>query len=227
MQFFKRLFRGLNIWLVICIGMASLGMTVPQSAAAQTSCATSYCLWLPLVPSVPPVRIVSTTSYLQGNEVQIGGFVDTTIQQPVYDVRLEAHIFDAGGALLQSLPISPTLDATLPGQTNPFYLRADVCCQPKYIDLRLLTWKLSSPRTYVSLPVSVLEWNSTHFKVAVRNNQQVEVRDIVVVVREGTDELYVGRFDALAPGAMLSYEHDALDPFGFRFTTWAQAYLQP
>ena len=212
--------------LLCIIGVILAGMSKAQPISAQASCPLAHCLWAPFVSTFSPVQIVDQTWYPQGNEVEIVGMLETTTQQPVYDVLLQARIFDITGTLLQTIVITPTFDATLPGQSNPFEQNISVCCQPRRTEISLLSWQPSSARTYIALPVTLLEWGSEHFKVSVQNDQHTTIYHVIIQVNEGGTS-YIQRLDALAPGKIAKYEQEAFDPFGFSFFSWAQATLQP
>jgi hypothetical protein len=188
------------------------------------------CVWLPLVRAPEVVRFVGTPSiWVEGRSLLADGEIVTTGGAPLYDVLLEARIFNAAGTLVQTIPITPALRMTSPTSSNPFLLQTTLCCDAARAELSVRSWQASNAKAYVNVPVMAVRWTlGAGFAVSVHNEHPVPVYDVMVVVHHTLSQLYMHRFPVLAPGETAIYDNpEGDDPLGFFFRTWAQGQLSP
>jgi hypothetical protein len=171
-------------------------------------------VYLPLVsvPS-PPVQIAEAglTSMISG-QYFLRGDVTAIADHPVYDVAIEARLYDDYNNLLTTATGTTVLTATLPGQLNPFnvittYLRSDSPYVGRW-EAEITGWSLDSDRTY--LPATVVsirtEVHAPYFTVVyveVRNDNTQTVYDVRVVAWSLYQCVPIGSQSAaavLAPG---------------------------
>ena len=224
--------RGLCLFLALVVALYPWPSAERQAAAQGPTlpphCPRATCVWLPLIGTASPVTFQSTP-YIRINlnrTITIEASLVTTAEVPVYRVRYDALLFNAAESLVQTVPITPMLEITEPGSTNPIAVSITVCCDVKRVELRLASWQMSSDPPLVSLPVEMLRWTlGRGFAVAIRNNHDVPVHDVLVLVRH-TNGTYTKRFPLIAPGEVVIYDNPEGDDFlGFYFRTWAQGYL--
>jgi hypothetical protein len=122
----------------------------------------------------------------------------------------------------------PVLEMTEPGRVNAIIVSAPVCCDVARVELRLTSWQMSSDRPIVNLPVETLRWTlGSGFAVAIRNNRDVPVHDVRVLVRHTTGT-FAKQFPVIAPGETVIYDNPEGDDFwGFFFEASAQGHPAP
>lgn len=226
--------RGLCLLVVLLVALypwpSAEHQAAAQAATLPPGCPGATCVWLPLIGTASPVAFQSapTIQIDLNRTITIDADLVTTAEAPVYRVRYDALLFDAAERLVQTVPITPMLEMTEPGSTNPIAVSAAVCCDVRRVELRLVSWQMSSDPPLVSLPVETLRWTlGSGFAVAVRNNRDVPVRDVLVLVRHTTGT-YTKRFPLIAPGEVVIYDNpEGDDLWGFFFRTWAQGYVAP
>jgi hypothetical protein len=220
---FQRARRGLHLF-VACLVAISVVLPSPHLALSQNECEPRHCVWLPLVTNPEPVYIRSSSyAKVLGAMLAVEGELATFGSPPVYNVLLEARLLNGEGTLVQTLPITPLLDMTSPTSTNPFFLAAPVCCNATKAELRILSWQDSSPRSYVTLAVTIIDWTSGGFTVSVHNDNPSPVHNVVVVVRNTAINIYTKRYTVIASNETVVYDDpSAGDSFGLRFQAWAQ-----
>lgn len=201
-----------------------------SDATSPPLCSGATCVWLPLAGKASPVVFQGSPNIqISSNRtITIDAKLVTTAELPVYRVRYNALLFDKAKQLVQTVPITPVLEMTEPGRINLIATTFTACCDVERVELRLVSWQMSSDPSVVSLPVEQLRWTlGSGFAVAVHNNRDVPVRNVVVIVQHTTGT-YFERFAVIAPGEVVIYDNPEGDDYwGFFFRTWAQGHLAP
>jgi hypothetical protein len=172
-------------------------------------------------PAPPPTPLPATVFarnhrvYYEGETLYLVGEAVNGAPYPVFDVKVIATFYDAGGQLVGAQETLAALPATVPTQANPFKLA--LANAPAGVDRYelSLTWNDITLHTYDRVTV-VSESTRTDHGVEVygelRNDHMSEIRDIRLVVSfyDGAGavvDLYQGSpaSSSLPPGATTPY----------------------
>jgi hypothetical protein len=175
--------------LVLWVGLA-LALTGGGAAKEYSPpCPDSECIFLPLASNPPPVRVFEYQTYgsREGN-TQIVGDVITTSDRPIYDVQLEFRLFDRSSELIASASTQTALEATLPGQLNPFHFITNFdwtvwTDQVWRYEVAITGWSLESDSEYRPLTTDIISTEETLFlgtlvNVQVRNDESIPMADV-------------------------------------------------
>jgi hypothetical protein len=101
--------------------VALLCASSSRAAPAQLGCSQPNCIYLPAVFVPPPAHVTAVyfTRDRPGNILAQGEVINTTAN-PLYDVVVEARLYDETNQLIRTISGTTVLSATLPGQVSPF-----------------------------------------------------------------------------------------------------------
>ncbi len=141
-----------RIRFVCCllVGVLLLSLADRGAANSQVDCASAHCVYLPVVNFTIPVRIV----YDEGGRDRPGNYhlvanLTAATDDPVFDVVLEAKVYDQENQLLGVYTDTTSLVATLPGQLNPV----------------LIFTPLSVFDYTIHHELSIIDWNMQHDQI--------------------------------------------------------------
>jgi hypothetical protein len=163
----------------------------PASKVAQplSDCATSTCVYLPLVGNPAPVSIFeSRESCNRSSDLRFSGDVITVKDKPIYDVVVEVRNFDPSDQLIEVVTGPTLLKATLPGQLNPFDIYSGLSCSiDNLYQLKIIDWSLESEQIYrnatiVSITYEEISFNLLEVTVEIRNDETRPLLDVKGVI---------------------------------------------
>jgi hypothetical protein len=155
----------------------------------MSDCATSACVYLPLVGNPAPVSIFeSDRSCTRAFDLRFSGDVITEKNKPVYDVVVEIRHFDPSGQLIEVETGQTLLKATLPGQLNPFDIisRLDCSVETSY-QLKIVDWSLESEQIYRNTTIASIRaeehpFVGTEVTVEIRNDETRPLLDVKGII---------------------------------------------
>jgi hypothetical protein len=180
-----------TIWLCTLL-VALLCATSGRAAPAQSGCSQPACIYLPAVFVPPPAHVTEVyfTRDRSGNILAQGEVINTTAN-PLYDVVVEARLYDETNQLIRTVSGTTVLSATLPGQVSPFNFYTGLSIgEPPYaarIEASIIEWNESSPQTY--RPATVVQVRtetdipdvSVKVYADIRNDESVSLTNVRVV----------------------------------------------
>jgi hypothetical protein len=181
-----------NPWsknLLLLVGLL-LAVTGGGRAKEYSShCLDKECMFLPLVSNPHPVRVFEYQTYgsREGNTQMIGDVI-TTSGRPVYNVQLEFKLYDRYSELVASASGETVMNATLPGEVNPFNITTDFDWQVwdekvwRY-EINVTGWSLESDKEYRPLTTNIIRTEETPFlgtwvDVEVRNDESLMLAEV-------------------------------------------------
>jgi hypothetical protein len=188
--------------------------TSSRAAPAQSICAQAACVYLPAVFVPPPAQVTSVDfTRDRAGDILVQGEVVNMTASPLYDVVVEARLYDQTNQLIDISSGTTVLSATLPGQVNPFNFYTDLSShQPPFaarVEAQVSGWNQSSVKTY--RPATILQVRtepglpsvSVTVHADIRNDESVPLTNVQVIAWSfPQNNIITGTtIDRLMPGA--------------------------
>jgi hypothetical protein len=174
--------------------------SAPGEIALPLKSQEEFYVYLPLAakPSLPIEFVVTRRGESIGypTHYYVYGYVRSTGTEPVYSVTLEVDVtiypYSPPGEppyppYTSAVPIVPALEATLPGQINPFSYSLLLGKSSASIgEVRATAATLTPPSEARFVPLTIVGWQTENTMITgtVRNDQGQTLRDARVVVVE-------------------------------------------
>ena len=183
-------FRNRLIWSFVFMAVLVMELAGIGAAMGEPSvCPTAACAYLPLVSNPPPVRVFESQIYgsRQGDSQMVGDVI-TTSNRAVYDVQLEFGLYDRSSEPVASAAGETVLEATVPGQLNPFHIVTNFdwtvwTDQVWRYEVAVTGWSLESDREYRPVTTTItrteeLPFQGTWVDVEVRNDETMPLAEV-------------------------------------------------
>lgn len=178
--------------LALALLLAGSGTAGRAAPAEPPETVRAYLPVLPYAPA-PPVEFVNLRfGRDRGGKCRFRGEIGTTSDRPVYEVQIEARVYDELDQLVGVWTGTPVLTATLPGQLNPFEIGTMANCLDPDSDKRgeaaITGWELVSPVAYTPLSAEIFPKESPpenlvdRVTVRIENDGPVPLEDVEVLI---------------------------------------------
>ncbi len=209
--------------LILAVMLFLASANAPGSAAKlprsseQTACQAAACIFLPLLPytPIPPVEIIAQNPGCTRNSLyQMRGEIIATRDIPVYDVTIEAQIYDWNNQLVGTAGTTTVLTATLPGQLNPFEIITNISCLIEGLHnvTMIAGWDPASAVTYAPLSADIfpkLNPGDPVYQVwaRIQNDGAVPLENVKAIIwslEQGNGLIATNIADSMAPGEVIT-----------------------